>query len=288
MSHRPSFHLLYPAGWSRAAENVAAGFAASAVVNAWANSAGHRANLLSNNTDIGIGVAANANGRLYFTQNFGRFSMSAQISARTFPSSASTVYIASGFDFPDALSAAALDAYGSTGAPVVYIATGTGFADALAAGPAAASVNAPVILVYGSASSADSETLAVLTAFSTQRVVIVGGEGAVSAGIEQSLITAGFEVSRFSGADRYATASLIAAHHFPHAARSYLATGMGFADALSGGAAAGSLGAPLFTVLSSCVPPAAHAAMSTQNPDDLVLLGGLGALSPTVAGFYRC
>ena len=63
---------------------------------------------------------------------------------------------------------------------------------------------------------------------------------------------------------------------------------MGFADALSGGAAAGSLGAPLFTVLSSCVPPAAHAAMSTQNPDDLVLLGGLGALSPTVAGFYRC
>lgn len=381
MSHRPSFHLLYPAGWSRAAENVAAGFAASAVVNAWANSAGHRANLLSNNTDIGIGVAANANGRLYFTQNFGRysstpptppgdvnrisgsdrFSTSAQISARTFPSGASTVYIASGFDFPDALSAAALagaadgplllvqpgsiptvimselqrlnpsrivvaggsgvvseavvaslrtvttnvqrvsgttryatsrnlalDAYGSTGAPVVYIATGTGFADALAAGPAAASVKAPVILVYGSASSADSETLAVLTAFSTQRVVIVGGEGAVSAGIEQSLITAGLEVSRFSGNDRYATASLIASHHFPHAARSYLATGMGFADALSGGAAAGSLGAPLFTVLSSCVPSSAHAAMSTQNPDDLVLLGGLGALSPTVAGFYRC
>ncbi|UYN83767.1 MAG: cell wall-binding repeat-containing protein [Microcella sp.] len=381
MSHRPSFHLLYPAGWSRAAENVAAGYAASAVVNAWANSPGHRANLLSTNTDIGIGVAANANGRLYFTQNFGRyasapptppgavnrisgndrFSTSAQISARTFPSGASTVYIASGFDFPDALSAAALagaangplllvqpgsippvimselrrlnpsrivvaggsgvvsdsvlaslrtvttnvqrvsgttryatsrnlalDAYRSTGAPVVYLATGTGFADALAAGPAAASVNAPVVLVFGLAPAADAETLALLNTFSTRRVVIVGGEGAVSAGIEQSLVAAGLEVSRFSGADRYSTASLIASHHFPHAARSYLATGTSFADALSGGAAAGALGAPLFTVLSSCVPSSAHSALNSQDPDDLVLLGGLGALSPTVAGFYRC
>ena len=31
MSHRPGFHLLYPSGWSRAAENVAAGYSPSAV-----------------------------------------------------------------------------------------------------------------------------------------------------------------------------------------------------------------------------------------------------------------
>ncbi len=381
MSHRSNFHLLYPSGWTRASENVAAGYSPTSVVNAWAGSPGHRANLLSSSTDIGIGIAASSTGRLYYTQNFGRystapptppgdvnrisgsdrFSTSAQISSRTFAPGVRTVYIANGLDYPDALSAAALagaangplllvlrsevpsvikaelrrldpdrivvaggpgviansvlttlrsftsnvdrvyganrfetsrnlarDAYRSSGAPVVYLATGSGYADALAAGPAAASVNAPVVLVQGSASRIDSETLALLSVLDTTRVVIVGGSGAVSSGIAQSLGSEGFTVERISGADRYSTAAAIGSRHFPDAERSYLATGTGFADALSGGAAAGALGAPLFTVLPKCVPSSAHSALRSQNPDDLVLLGGLGALTPTVAGFYRC
>ena len=381
MTHRPGFHLLYPSGWSRAAENVAAGYSPSAVVDAWAGSSGHRANMLANHTDVGIGVAVNSSGRLYYTQNFGRYSSappappgdvnrlsgsdrfatSAQISARTFPSGASTVYVASGLDFPDALSAAALagaadaplllvsrssvpsvilrelrrldpdrivvaggsgvvtssvlatlrgvaprvdrvagtnrydtsrtlalDSYGGVGAPVVYIATGSGYADALAAGPAAASVDAPVVLVPGASRSADAATLALLRQLGTDQVVIVGGTGAVSSGIELSLLAAGLGVERIAGADRYATAALIGAAHFPDAPRGYLATGTGFADALSGGAAAGALGAPLFTVRPGCVPSQAHTALRAQDPDDVVLLGGLGALSPRVAGFYRC
>jgi len=381
MSHREGFYLLYPSGWSRASENVAAGFSPSAVVGAWANSPGHRANLLSTNTDIGIGIAVNSSGRLYYTQNFGRyttppptppgdvnrisgsdrFSTSAQISLRTFPGGASTVYVASGFDFPDALSAAALagaadgplllvtstgvpsviltelrrldpdrivvaggpgvvadavlttlrtvtpnvdrifgsnrfetsrnlarDAYDQAGASTVYLATGFGYADALAAGPAAASVDAPVVLVPGMLDEIDPNTLDLLNDLSTTQVVIVGGVGAVSAGIEESLVREGFSVDRIAGADRYATAALIASSHFPDAPRSYLATGSGFADALSGGAAAGALGAPLFTVRTGCVPIDAHTALRNQGPDDIVLLGGLGALTPVVAGFYRC
>ena len=381
MSHRPNFHLLYPAGWSRASENVAAGYSPTSVVNAWAGSPGHRANMLSSSTDIGIGIAASSTGRLYYTQNFGRytsapptppgdvnrisgndrFATSAQISARTFGPGVSTVYVANGYGFPDALSAAALagaaagplllvlrdsvpsvilselrrldpdrivavggtgvisdsvmatlrtvapdvdrvlgsdrfetsrnlarDAYGQSGSAVVYVATGYGYADALAAGPAAASVSAPVVLVPGDDGEADAATLSLLSDLSTDRVVIVGGVGAVSAGIEQSLARAGLTVERIAGADRYATAALIGARHFPDATRSYLATGSGFADALSGGAAAGALGAPLFTVLTGCVPSGAYTALINQRPDDLVLLGGLGVLTPNVAGFYRC
>ena len=74
MSHRPNFTAMYPAGWSRASENVAAGYSPSNVVAAWAGSPGHRANLLSSNTDIGIGVAMHPSGRIYYTQNFGRYS----------------------------------------------------------------------------------------------------------------------------------------------------------------------------------------------------------------------
>jgi uncharacterized protein YkwD len=62
--------------WTRAyayGENIAYGFSsAQAVMNAWMNSAGHRANILSTSfREIGVAVAADAAGRLFFTQNFG-------------------------------------------------------------------------------------------------------------------------------------------------------------------------------------------------------------------------
>jgi uncharacterized protein YkwD len=55
-------------------ENIAYGYAtAQAVVTAWMNSAGHRANILNANfNEIGVGMVANARGQLFWTQNFGR------------------------------------------------------------------------------------------------------------------------------------------------------------------------------------------------------------------------
>jgi uncharacterized protein YkwD len=56
---------------SAAAENVAYGdMTAKEVVQGWINSPSHRKNLLGNYTHIGIGVAKNKNGRLYFVQVF--------------------------------------------------------------------------------------------------------------------------------------------------------------------------------------------------------------------------
>lgn len=56
------------------AENIAAGQrSASAVVNAWMASSGHRANILNCSfTHIGVGVAQSKQGRLFWTQNFAR------------------------------------------------------------------------------------------------------------------------------------------------------------------------------------------------------------------------
>lgn len=58
--------------FSSAAENIAYGQrSAQEVMNAWMNSPGHRANILSRNvSEIGVGVAKKANGTLYFTQMF--------------------------------------------------------------------------------------------------------------------------------------------------------------------------------------------------------------------------
>ena len=81
LSHNPDYASQMPsAGRTGAAENVAfacgrggpAG-AAAAVVRAWKNSAGHRANMLNAQfTDIGIGTAYDSsNDCLYAVQNFG-------------------------------------------------------------------------------------------------------------------------------------------------------------------------------------------------------------------------
>jgi uncharacterized protein YkwD len=60
-------------GYSALAENIAYGtWTAAQVVQAWMNSAGHRANILNPNLkEIGIGAAANASGMRFFCQAFG-------------------------------------------------------------------------------------------------------------------------------------------------------------------------------------------------------------------------
>jgi len=59
-----AFHLM--------GENLAAGFnSAAAVVNGWMNSEGHRANILKDGyTQIGIGIAKDKDGRIYWVQIF--------------------------------------------------------------------------------------------------------------------------------------------------------------------------------------------------------------------------
>lgn len=58
--------------WSAWGENIASGQRTpEAVVTAWMNSAGHRANILSANfSKIGVGYATNSNGTPYWTQMF--------------------------------------------------------------------------------------------------------------------------------------------------------------------------------------------------------------------------
>lgn len=60
-----------PGSRRSAAENVAYGYGTPAAVMAgWMNSDGHRRNILSSNTHIGVGLAYGANGRPYWTQVF--------------------------------------------------------------------------------------------------------------------------------------------------------------------------------------------------------------------------
>jgi uncharacterized protein YkwD len=71
--HRSGFSV-YPSGWSRAGENIAAGYSYTSVVQGWIDSPGHRANMLGDYTHIGIGYYSGSNCyRTYFVQNFAKY-----------------------------------------------------------------------------------------------------------------------------------------------------------------------------------------------------------------------
>lgn len=95
-------------------------------------------------------------------------------------------------------------------------------------------------------------------------------------------------VTRYAGADRYATAAAINSANFPTASVVFLATGTNFPDALAGAALAGRLGAPLYITTRDCTPTVIHNALQSLSPTSLVVLGGTGAVSDNAAANGDC
>lgn len=63
----------------------------------------------------------------------------------------------------------------------------------------------------------------------------------------------------------------------------YVASGRNFPDALVGGGLAVSMGAPMLTVEPSRIPDATATALTSLDPDRIIVLGGPGAVSDDVA-----
>jgi hypothetical protein len=99
--------------------------------------------------------------------------------------------------------------------PVVYVVTGMNFPDALGAGPVAGITDGPILLVLQN--SIPVETATELTRLNPDRIVIVGGTGVVSTGVETSLGGYAATVERLSGSNRFETAAKVSAANFPAA-----------------------------------------------------------------------
>lgn len=167
-------------------------------------------------------------------------------------------------------------------AAVVYIATGEAFPDALSGGAAAAAQGGAILLVRHT--SIPAATRAELLRLAPARIVIVGGTGAVSAGVASELATYAGTVVRRAGADRYATAASVAQYAFSTGAeRSFLATGTNFPDALGAVAAAGRQRAPILLVSGNVVPTVTGTELQRLGPDRIFLLGGETVVGINVA-----
>lgn len=172
----------------------------------------------------------------------------------------------------------------------VWIATGRNFPDALSAGAVAAGNGNPVVLVDGASSTLDAPTLATLTALAPVNFYIAGSSASVSAGIEAQLQTVfpSATVHRYAGTNRYDTSLLINEDWFGGAEHMLLATGANFPDALAGTPWAGQLQGPMLVVAPECLTRAARNEIDRVRADQVTLLGGPGTLSDAVFDLEVC
>ncbi len=105
----------------------------------------------------------------------------------------------------------------------------------------------------------------------------------------RSVPTAGTDVTvtRISGAERYATAAAISRQAFPEgAATVYLASGLGYADALSAAPAAAVENAPLL-LSGATLPASTRAELRRLAPTEVVIIGGTSALPSGIVSAVR-
>ncbi len=170
------------------------------------------------------------------------------------------------------------------GVAVAYVATGRNFPDALSGGALAGATGVPLLLVDGLGPTLPPATATELARLHPARIVVLGGPAAVSDSIAAALGAYG-SVTRLWGADRFATSAAISAAFPPGAPAAYVATGADFPDALAGTAAAARDHGPLLLVRWSQIPDPIAGELGRLTPSKIVVLGGLQAVSDSVAGF---
>jgi hypothetical protein len=166
----------------------------------------------------------------------------------------------------------AIDVLRPAGTPQqVFLASGTDFPDALSAGAPAGTAFGSVLLTKGA--TAAPATSAYLAGRPQATVFAIGGPAAAAV-----TLPAGNELV---GPNRYETATMVADRFFPSPASAAFASGVGFPDALAAAAYGGHLGVPVILVGPDAVPNAvfAYADRHRGTLRGSVLLGGTAAVN---------
>lgn len=164
--------------------------------------------------------------------------------------------------------------------PVVYLTSGANYPDALSAAPGAAKQGAPLLLT-------SPTSLPVVVADEIKRldpatVVVVGGPASVGTQVLDQIraLPGSPSVVRLGGVDRYAASRAVVSHAFggpaaPSVPVAYIATGANFPDALAASAAGGAFGYPVILVSGGA---------STIDEPTRALLLDLGVQTIKIAG----
>ena len=171
-------------------------------------------------------------------------------------------------------------------APVVYLASGENFPDALTAAPIAARGGGVLLFTKRGALPAVTENE--LKRLNPPEVVLVGGTGVVgeAIGTRVKAVLPAATVRRVAGPDRYATAAQLADDGFNpgEAPVVFVASGLNFPDALAAASIAAEIGAPMLLATVNTLPPVTAAMLDALNPTKVVVAGGAAVVSDKVLG----
>ena len=157
----------------------------------------------------------------------------------------------------------------------IWVVSGESFADALAAGAAAAHDHSMIVLTRRDALPEVSAHK--LVELAPAQVAVAGGNAAIAEATFQLVQDAapGAQVSRVEGTDRYATAAAVAKTVWPRgSAVLFFASGVTYADALSGTPAAALSDAPILLTRADRHPAATIDARLALGSGTRITLGG--------------
>lgn len=106
------------------------------------------------------------------------------------------------------------------------------------------------------------------------RLLILGGEAAISPGVEERLIRMGFITHRISEGDRYGTSARVALELYPGARSAVLVDGEDYLGLLTAEWVATGVGAPLLYVKEDEIPPNVMDTMTTMRIRDVYIIEG--------------
>jgi N-acetylmuramoyl-L-alanine amidase len=154
------------------------------------------------------------------------------------------------------------------------VTNGLTFADALAIAPYASRNKSPILLTK------KEEIPKVIQSKlnSVNETIIVGGVGSVSKSVETHLPNP----TRIGGQDRFEVAANIIEKLELHTDKAYIATGLSFADALTGSVAAAMENSPILLTRPTILPTSTSSIIKNRKINNFLILGGTGSVSGNI------
>jgi len=170
-------------------------------------------------------------------------------------------------------------------ASVVVLARDDLYADGLTGSPLANALNGPLLLSPTASLSPATAAAIAHVLVPGGLVICLGGTNAISPSVVATLQQLGYQVQRIGGADRFATATLIAdrigtKHAVGHV---YLATGLNFADALSAADAAALNNGVVLLTANTTMPGSTNSWLATHTGAPATAIGGQAAAADPTA-----
>ncbi|OBR91245.1 MULTISPECIES: cell wall-binding repeat-containing protein [Clostridium] len=166
------------------------------------------------------------------------------------------------------------------GSSTVVIAQGYGYADALCAAPLAKKFNAPIILSRQDA--LNDNTISEIKRLKASKVFLIGGTASLSDNIVTQLKGLGIsDIQRLGGTNRYET-SVKVAQNIGNVDSAVVASGNGYADSLSIAPIAASKGMPILLSGSGSLPDVVSNYIKGSNVKKTYVVGGTASIGDNV------